>query len=319
VRFSEHQHSITQRAVVERLSEKIDSLPLRTAMFVATQVVTHGLDHAPEVIQRLRARLYHPDGLDYVDGLCRQLDFVKGLKFWPNVKNDHALMSKLYETEGFFFSKGSRYPQKLLVVFTTMFNNFEISNALLYAMIKELDVSVLMLKDGYFHFLNGVSGLGTDIYSITKAISSLATEHRVSQIFITGYSSGGYASLYASFLLPCAGYLGFSVQTDLSRESTLFAEKHFQSELRGKIDETHLINLRVLAELNNDRVARQIVFGEKSAVDAAHASNMEGLPDLKITKLNSGHGTVGALIKDRAFFDWFQRLLFQTNNVIRDF
>jgi hypothetical protein len=181
-------------------------------------------------------------------------------------------------------------------------------------------VSVLILKDcTYFNFLNGVSGLGTDIYSTTSAISSLASEHNILEIFITGYSSGGYASLYASFLVPCAGYLGFSVITDLSRESTLFPGKYFRDEVRSRIDAIHLLNLRTLAELSNNRVPRQIIFGEKSAVDAAHAANMAGLPNLKTTKLNSGHQTVGALIEHRVLFDYFQRLLFETGNVIGDF
>jgi hypothetical protein len=321
VRFlSRDQHSIEQRAFVEQLSARINSLPPPMAFFVATQIVMHGSDHAEEIIQRLRRSLKHPDAVDYVDKLCKQLDFIKALRFWPHVKNDRALVSKLYETNGFFFSKGSRHPHKLLVVFTTMFNNFRISNALLYAMIKELDVSTLILKDcTYFNFLNGVSGLGTDISSITQAISSIASEHHISEIFVTGFSSGGYASLYATFLLPCAGYLGFSVQTDLSRQSTLFPGKYFKDEVRNKIDEKHLINLRALAESTKDRVPRQIVFGEKSAVDAAHAFNMAGVPNLKITKLNSGHQTVGALIEDRALLDWFRKLLFQTGDVICDF
>ena len=316
---SRDQHSIEQRAFVERLSTRIDILPPSMALFVATQIVMHGSDHAEEIIQRLRSNLNHPDAVVFLDELYRQLDFIKVLTFWSDVKNDQALVSKLYETDGFFFAKGSKYPHKLLVVFTTMFNNFRISNALLYAMIKELGVSTLILKDcTYFNFLNGVSGLGTDISSITQTISSLAREHQISEIFVTGFSSGGYASLYASFLLPCAGYLGLSVHTDMSRESTLFPGKYFRDEVRNKIDEKDLINLRVLAELTNDHVPRQIIFGEKSAVDSAHACNMAGLPNLKIAKLNSGHQTVGALIEDRAFFDWFQRLLFQTGNVISD-
>src|SRR5690349_21111140 len=169
-----------QRAFVESLSAKIDSLPVPIAFFVATQIVMHGSDHSEEIIHRFRLGSKHPDALKYVDKLCKQLEFIKSLKFWPQVKSDHGLISKLYETEGFFFAKGSKYPHKLLVVFTTMFNNFRISNALLYAMIKELDVSVLILKDcTYFNFLNGVAGLGTDISSITQAISSLAREHEI--------------------------------------------------------------------------------------------------------------------------------------------
>ena len=296
---------------MERLSARIDILPPSMALFAATHIVMHGFDHAEEIIQRLRSNLNHPDAAVYLDELYRHLDFIKALTFWPHVKNDQALVSKLYETDGFFFAKGSSYPHKLLVVFTTMFNNFRISNALLYAMIKELGVSTLILKDcTYFNFLNGVSGLGTDIYSITRAISSLTREHHISEIFVTGFSSGGYASLYASFLLPCAGYLGLSVPTDMSRESTLFPGKYFKDEVRNKIDEKYLINLRVLAESTNDRVSREIVFGEKSAGDAAHASNMAGLPNLKITKLSSGHQTVGALIEDHAFLDCFRKLLF---------
>jgi hypothetical protein len=230
-------------------------------------------------------------------------------------------MAKLYEIDGFFFSKGSSRPEKLLVVFTTMFNNFRISNAVLYALLKEFGVSVLILKDcTYFNFLNGVSGLGTNICSLAKGISALASENHISEIFITGFSSGGYASLYASLLLPCSGYLGFSVPTDLSGGSRLFPGKYFRDEVRREIDDKDLINLRTLAEAVNDHVPREIVFGELSISDAAHASSMAGLANFKITTLEKcGHQTVGALIENHAFLDCLRKLLFQTENVVGDF
>ena len=129
-----------------------------------------------------------------------------------------------------------------------------------------------------------------------------------------------YASLYASLLLPCSGYLGFSVPTDLSSGSTRFPGKFFRDEVRRKVDEKHLINLRTLAESVGSRVPREIIFGEMADVDAAHAANLVGLSNFKITRLDGcGHGTVGALIEDHSFSNYLRELLFRTEDKVRDF
>lgn len=229
-------------------------------------------------------------------------------------------MSKLYETDGYFFSKGAQHPEKLLVIFTTMYNNFQISNVVLYALLKEFGVSVLMLKDcSYFNFLNGVTGLGTDINAVVNGISALASENNISELYLTGFSSGGYSSLYASLLLPCSGYLGFSVMTDLSKGSSLFPGKFFTDDVRKQIDERHLINLRVLADATNDRVSRELFFGADIESEGAHALNMAGLSNLKTTKVEDcRHQTVKTLIENGAFSDCLRDLLFQTKNKVRD-
>ena len=305
---------------VERLAGHIDRLPHAEAMFVANQLVMHRSDLAESSLQSLKSRVRNPDALKFLAGLCKQLAYIQDLTLFRDVKNDRDVLAKLYDVEGFFFAKGSSHPEKLLVVFTTMFNNFRLSNVVLYAMLKEMGVSVLILKDcTYFNFLNGVSGLGSDITSIAESISDLANDNHISNIYFTGFSSGGYASLYASLLLPCSGYLGFSVPTDLSSGSTRFPGKFFRDEVRRKIDEKHLLNLRTLAESVDSHVPREIIFGEKSEVDAIHAANMAGLPNFKVTQLKGcGHQTVGALVENHSFSSYLRNLLCCTEDKVSD-
>jgi len=319
--INRNQHSIRQLDFVERLAAHVDRLPLSEAMYVANQLVIQVSDQAESILQRLKPRLsHHPDALAFLGGLGKQLAYMQHLTLFQDVKNDRAVWSKLYDLDRFFFAKGSSHPEKLLVVFTTMFNNFGISNAALFAILKELGVSVLILKDGtYFNFLNGVSGLGSDIPSVANGISAIASDNHISEIFVTGFSSGGFASLYASLLLPCSGYLGFSVPTDLSHGSTRFPPKFFTEEVRRNVDEKHLINLRTLAKSADLRVPREIVFGELTKIDAVHAANMVGLSNFKITKLgNCGHQTVVALIENHSFSNCLRNLLFRTEEKVRD-
>ena len=126
-----------------------------------------------------------------------------------------------------------------------------------------------------------------------------------------GFSSGGYSSLYASLLLPCSGYVGFSLLTDLSKGSPIDPGPFFPAKSRDSTDDAYLINLRDLADATNDRVKRLIFFGADSAIDTAHAKNMEGVPNLRTIKVGkSGHDTVAALIERRKFYNCVRDLLF---------
>src|SRR6266567_782971 len=118
VRFVDrNQHSIQQFEFMERLTSGIDRLPLAEAMFVATQLVMHGSDRAESTLKRMKPRIGHPDALLFLDSLCKQLAFIQNLTLLPDVKNDLAAWSKLYDVDGFFFARGSSHSEKLLVVF----------------------------------------------------------------------------------------------------------------------------------------------------------------------------------------------------------
>jgi hypothetical protein len=308
------QHSLEQIANIERTVSGNDmrSVSLNDALFFATQLVLHGSLLATGFLRSLTPQVRHPDALTYLHKLRHQLAFIQSLKHLREVKEDQVLVSKLYEPEGYVFSSGAKHPEKLIVVFTTMFNNFQISNVALYALLKEFGVSSLILKDcTYSNYLNGVSGLGTNIHSLAQGISALAREDNISEIYLMGFSSGGYSSLYASFLLPCSGYTGFSLLTDLSKGSHIDPGPFFSTKSRDSTNEAYLINLRNLADATNDRVKRQIFFGADSAMDTAHAKNMDGVPNLQTIKVkNCGHDTVAALIERRKFYTCIRNLLF---------
>ena len=142
------QHSLVQIANIERTvsGDDIRSVSLNDALFFATQLVLHGSPLAAGFLRSLNPQVRHPDALNYLNKLRLQLSFIQSLKHLPEVKNDQVLVSNLYEPEGYVYSSGARHSEKLIVVFTTMFNNFQISNVALYALLKEFGVSSLILK-----------------------------------------------------------------------------------------------------------------------------------------------------------------------------
>src|SRR4029079_11507048 len=116
----------------------------------------------------------------------------------------------------------------------------------------------------YFNYLNGVPGLGSNIFEVSDSIGNIIRENEISKTCITGFSSGGYASLFSSYLMPCKKYLGFSIASDLSSGSKIFPGKFFTPEVRRLIDKKSLLNLRDLAADAADGMDRTLIFGKGS-------------------------------------------------------
>jgi hypothetical protein len=180
-----------------------------------------------------------------------------------------------------------------------------------YAVLKKYGVSVLFLKDcTYFNFLNGVEGLGSSIFDLSDSIGKIIRENEISKTYLVGFSSGGYASLFSSYLIPCRKYLGFSIASDLSFGSKIFPGKFFTPEVRRGIDKKNLVNLRNLAVDAKDGVDRTLIFGKESMVDRDHAMNMAGIPALTVVGLdNCDHTTIFHMICEGTFSSCIESFL----------
>jgi hypothetical protein len=315
--YSPEQHSLEQITSIEQaLRER--KLAAKKALFVATQLVVHGSDRADAFIRRVRGQIDHPDAHQYFDRLSRQAKFIRGIPGLDEVMRTQALRSELYKLDGIYFARGERHPGKLLVVFTTMYNNFYVSNLVLFALLRQFGVSILFLKDTtLLNYLNGIVGFGSDIEQVSQNVVSLAAREKISEIYITGFSSGGYASLMSSGLLPCAGYLGFSVASDLSRNSAIKPPKFFTEDVRQRIDQQWLKNLRTDLLGSAEFPRRDIFFGQDYTVDAAHAKNLEGIPGTTVIGLRDcTHLTIASLIESDRLASTFHALLFESDNVL---
>lgn len=299
---SRYLHSLEQLQLLNELGAK-PQLTGNEALFLTTQLVLHGARYAEGAIDRLTAAIQHPSLQQHAAMLRRVESALRALPHRERMLTDTKLRHALYRVEGHVLLRGTKHPQKLLVVFTTMYNNFDISNPMLMAFLLEFGVSVLILKDCTPHnYLRGVTGLGKAIDEVADGIRRIAASIGAKQIYYTGFSSGSYGSLYASLLNDGAGWLGFAAVTDLSDGSAVPPPKFFDSSVRSEIDPMWLRNLRPMVEAKGASFRGAIYTGDTPVIDVAHARNMEGLDSLAIVTLpQCSHGVPTRLIEEGRF------------------
>ena len=216
-----------------------------------------------------------------------------------------------YRENGYMIVKNQKPARKLLVVFSTMFNNFFLSNLVLCRLLSDLDCHILYLKDAtLFNYHHGVESFAHDLPGIAEGIRIIADKMDTDHIYFSGFSSSGYAALLTSLLMPSAGYLGFSHETDLSPGAQFPPNKYFTPEVRAKVNPRWLINLRAMLEVADPTTPRWLYYGEKSQSDVGHARGLEGLPGIKLVCLpDIGHNTVAELLAKGELVGLFSRLI----------
>lgn len=250
----------------------------------------------PDIQARLRSYL----------GICDYMDQCPAI---AETQAQASLVEQLYATDGFTLIKGHERPDVLLVIFTTMFNNFGISSLVLYSLLRASGVSVLLLRDGTLaSYLGGARSMGHDLDACAQAIAQLAAEQQCKQILVTGYSSGGFASYYVSTQLPCAGYLGFSIVTDMRLDTALPTDVYISKAIRERFDSKYLIDLSKLPCEGSHPAPRRLVVGADSAVDLRFTDQMAGVPGLEVIKVpDCRHDTPEVMLPTgqlQAQFDW---------------
>jgi hypothetical protein len=312
--FTPHeQHSIAQIQRIEGLISQ--STTIETALFIVVQLTQHGDPRAKELLLILKENFKksRQAGI-FFERLLLQDNFISAIPDWTAIQKKTDIKNLLYGLNGYHFFKGKKHPKKLLVIFTTMYNNFYMSNPVLFALLAQFGISILILKDATrFNYLKGVKGLGNDPSQLSKSIMTLAKTENIDDIYITGFSSGGYASLLCSSLITCKGYLGFSISSDLSKNSSLSIPKFFTEEVSSQIPDQWLLDLKQILVNNPDACQRSIIYGLDSEHDTAHATQLSGVPNLTLHGLdNCGHITVGYLMAQHELTQVFLRFVFES-------
>lgn len=166
----------------------------------------------------------------------------------------------------------------LIVVFTTRYNNFFISNLVFGALLQQTGNSILFLKDTTGgNYLKGMKNFGDNWESSLIALNKRITKFE--GLIFTGFSSGGYASLLASLSLDAQKFIGFSITTDLSPKSKRPKPPFLNEEL-----ETLPIELRrdLSRELHRKKTDFVFFAGEKSPYDLEHAMACENIDNAEI-------------------------------------
>jgi hypothetical protein len=266
-------------------------------------------------LARMRQFRLPRDVCQHVDRLDRRLAAIRSLPDLASIMADQPRLGTFYKNDGFqlFPAPSSR---RLVVAFTTVFNNFGVSNAVLYALLRRFDVSILILKDPTVYTYGcGVRGLGDDPEQLADAVSRLARDIGCTEIYVTGFSSGGYPSLLFSSLIECRGYLGFSIHTGSGFHGDPLPRRRVFNDaqnylIRRNVAPRFQINLRDLFEGRRSECNRVIVAGDRDDVDMAHARDVAHCPGFDLSVLeNCGHDTISSVIERGLMDGLLARLL----------
>ncbi len=307
-------HSLEQLSNVQTAITKFGNKS-SDSLFLAENAVMQGLPEAGYFLENLMQMARQVDVRAYLEELQGRLKFVRAQAALPAIMVDATLLARLYAPSGYVFLAADKPTDKLLVVFTTIYNNYQLSNAIMLSILRPLGVNVLFLKDEtYRTYIGGVEGFGQTIEETAQHIMRLAESEGLRRIYITGFSSGGYGSLYAASIIPCTAYLGLSVYVDWRPTSPLPRRLRFSPAIEEKLSSSALglyqRNLKTLVAGRPGTFPITLYYGEQSTDDRLHAMEMAPVSGVDIRCVpGAGHGLVGHLMRTGEFGRLFEELI----------
>ncbi len=294
----------------DRLSvqAKQQPLPPRHVLVLAEALLSHGHPDTPRLIALLR-QTPHRDIVKRSVLLEKCFDRLRARLHVEEV--DRKQIVRAYRKDGYLLFESPQKSRKLLVIFTTLYNNFYISHLNLHAMLKDLGCHLLLLKDATLaNYQRGVASFASDLPDIAVQIQAMARKLGADQIYLSGYSSGGYPALQTALRFPCQGFLGFSHVTDMRPDSPLPRPAHFTDEVFAQLDRRWLVDLRPALENADPAIPRVLVYGDKAWKDLAHGQHLAGLKTIRLVPLaGANHDVIQFLLGRGRLTEAFRRLV----------
>ena len=305
----EHVHSLEQLATVMELYRKPQD-SIRTSLYLAGQLVNHGYAEAEAFIGRL-AQEHRNDAVRYYLGrLLKRHRAIRGLPGFKAVFSDPAAMQQLYATEGHVFRRGKERADTAIVIFTTMYNNYHFSNAVLDAALSGLGVSRLFLKDtSPYLYLRGVKNLASDLRDLPESITRLLERQGVKRYIVIGHSSGGYAALYVAQRTNPIGFVGYGIFTDIADGSPVQRPEIYE-KIRPEMPGELYLNLAAFWDGPTGAFPGYAYYGVPVMLDREHAELLRGRGGITVVPLrDSMHNATSYLLEEGEFLKPFQTLI----------
>lgn len=297
------RHSPEQLALIQQLYAAGD-LSLADAMFLATQLVHHGFSEADAVLSTLLRDVSRAPAQQYFARLRQRHAVIQSLPGLKTVLADKARLAALYDpAKGTHFIPGSFRADTAVVVFTTINNNFGFSNAVLDAVLEQLGVSRLYVRDcTRFVYFRGVDTLCDSLLDLPQALARLLAAQGIRNTVMTGFSSGGFAAIHTAAVLEASACLAFSSYTDISPGSAIPQPRMF-SNICDEIDISTRVNTRdAIAASHAAPGAFRLFYGSDHPIDRAHAVQLADLPQVRLVDLGDcGHNATVALLDGGGF------------------
>lgn len=302
------KHSLKQLRWIEECLLNTKKWSIKDALRMAHQLVVH--DHPSsqlflEKLSQLSDSTLLQDRLNQL----YQLNHLVQKYDSSSIKKNEIFFLKLYDQNEFLYVAGKAGTSNLLIVFTTIYNNFGISNLLLYSILKQRDCSILFVKDPTYGCYMASTKAGNNLNDMVIFLKKIIKTKKYKKSLIMGYSSSGYSSWYVALKLGAEKFLGFSLATDLSSNTILPTATYLKQNIRDQIDDSQLLNLATIKP-KNSIMKSKLVVGEFEHIDLMHAENMLNFQGVEIEILSKTyHDTPEAGIR-MGFFEGYLDWLF---------
>jgi hypothetical protein len=285
-------HSLRQLGIVIALSEGRE---VREALFIATQLTIHGLsNHARKFIEMTKQSTQNRHALNYLIWLEKICANVEAHDVWNKIHQKNNIFRQVLGFNSIYVPR--RKNGQLIIVFATSYNNFGISFPLLHSMLERSSGSILYLKNPDLGmYCTGSPSIGNNIDNMGQSLKNFCRANGFSKVSVLGFSSSGYASLFAAGCIGASSYTGFGIRTDWSPSCPCPISPRRSAPEPEDYNTNTLMDLRLNKMM--ERIGRaQLYYGMSDSIDSYQAENMRGLPNFEILPIeHSEHNVILSL------------------------
>jgi hypothetical protein len=143
--------------------------------------------------------------------------------------------------------------------------------------------------------------MGGDIDEMGLYLKKFCEDKRFSRVSVLGFSSGGYASLFAAGCIGASSFIGFGIRTDWSLSCPHPISPGRVSPEADQYASNTLANLRHAENMANIGQG-SLYYGASDLLDTYQAENMRDLPNFKVHRVaNSQHNVILSLAAENRF------------------
>jgi hypothetical protein len=282
-------HSFEQlwRLLLQKQSENLN---IKNALFTARILLNHGCyERALPIVNSLAALNHNNETFNQIlEKLTRLSEQISRIPKIDDILIDPTKVIALLSPRSCTL-KGSADNRKIIIVYATPYNNFDISFPFLHHLIATKAAHIIYVKNpvrgmygsGNFEFGKNLDEMSFNIGNLIKSLNP-------SDLTVMGFSGGGYAALHLAAKVKANSFLGLGIRTDYSINSPILKVNPLRaSPSESDYQNNSIINLRNMPEIGNIKRA-VLYYGEKDNYDREHAINMRGLSNFSIFNVKDG-------------------------------
>jgi hypothetical protein len=305
-----HIHSFVQLSQL-LLQVQSSELKISDALSIIEQLLRHGCyERAAQLISNMFDLKHENETfnlrLEKLNALANQISLINGVS---EILIDSDKVKALLSVDSCLI-KGMADSGKIVIVYATAWNNFDISFPFLHHLIVSKASYIIYIKNPYRGMYgSGNYEYGNNIDEMSSNISNLVSSLDPTKVTVLGFSGGGYAALHLAAKIKANAYFGFAIKTDHSVNSLFKKNPNRTSPSEFDYQNDTFSNLRYMPEVA-DITRANLYFGDLDESDKEHAINMIGLRNFSIIKVKDApHNLIVNLLERGQFNEILREIL----------